>query len=285
MLDLHLHSTYSDGTVSPEGLVAMARARGLSAVALTDHDTAAGIPEFLAAAGKAPRPRCIPGIELACRWYTANLHIVGLFIDPTEESLKKLLENIQAARRERNRLIMERLAALGAPVAAETLDAVARGEVTGRPHFAQALIAAGHCRTLQEAFSRFLARGGPAYVRRALPLPKAAIEAIHAAGGVAVWAHPAATRGPSAARMRQVCRRLAAYDLDGIEVCYAQYSPRDTATVRALAREFHLLPSGGSDFHGDNSPGVAMGTGRGDLRVPDEWLGPLEERAAAYRAR
>ncbi|NOY79534.1 MAG: PHP domain-containing protein [Kiritimatiellaeota bacterium] len=282
MIDLHTHSTASDGTLSPAGIVHRAAQAGLSAVALTDHDTTAGIEEFMEAARGGP-VRAIPGVEIACRWYGANLHLVGLFIDPACPVLQELLARVRHARTERNLKVLDILAELGCPLEPCDIAPEEPLAAVGRPHVARALVRRGHCQSVSQAFARFLKRGKPAYVRRELPLPSECVAAIHAAGGVAVWAHPMTTRGPAAARARRPLRHLFGHGLDGLEVCYVDYSPRQEAAARKLLEEFGLLPSGGSDFHGDNIPGVRIGTGRDNLAIPDTWVEPLEQRAEGFR--
>ncbi len=284
MIDLHTHSTASDGTLSPAEIIRQAAQAGLNAVALTDHDTTAGLEEFTEAARKGP-VRPVPGVEIACRWYGANLHLVGLFIDPAHPALQELLAGIRRARLERNRKVLDILAELGCPLEPEDIAPAHALGAVGRPHVARALVRRGHCCSVSQAFARFLKRGKPAYVRRELPSPAEGVAAIHEAGGVAVWAHPMTTRGPAAARARQPLRRLVEHGLDALEVCYVDYTPRQEAAARKLLEEFALLPSGGSDFHGDNIPGVRLGTGRDNLAVPDAWLEPLEKRAQRLRGK
>jgi len=283
MIDLHVHSTASDGSLPPAAIVHTAVEAGLQAVALTDHDTLAGLPEFMEAGRTAPL-ETVPGIEIACRWYTINLHIVGLYVQSRSAVLERLAARIREARDRRNLEMIERLHDLGLSI---TLDAVreqAGGESIGRPHMARALVAAGYCSEVREAFERWLGRGRPAYVRRRLPPPAEVIRAIHAAGGAAIWAHPAATRPGGPSRIRQVLRRLVPLGLDGIEVLYPDHTPRQISALHRLTTEFGLLPSGGSDFHGANIPELELGRGRGDLCVPDDWLPPLRSRAEAYAA-
>lgn len=281
MLDLHTHSTASDGTCSPEQIVTAAAALGLTAVALTDHDTMSGLAAFLAAAP--PRVRAIPGVEMSCSWYGGTMHILGLFVDAGNPVLEPLLARVRQARAERNILIERKLEDLGLPVSLAEASAVAGGEVVGRPHFAAVLVRKGCCDTMVEAFSRYLASGRPAYVRRFLPLPDEVINAIHAARGLAVWAHPLNKLRDARSRLRQTGQYLRQRGLDAMEVCYSEFTPDDAKLARTMAAELGLLCSGGSDFHGDNAPDIRLGTGRGDLEVPDSFLEPLV-RAAAKRA-
>lgn len=282
MIDLHVHSRASDGTTSPADLVAAAAALGLSAVALTDHDTLSGLPEFLTAAAAASLTG-IPGVEVSCSWYAGTMHILGLFVDRRASALERLLARIRQSRTERNQMILERLCALGVPITAEELALQVPGEVVGRPHIAHALVQRGYCDAPQEAFDRFIGGGKPAYVRRYLPLPEEAIAVIHLAGGVAVWAHPLAQLRESPAKLRQTARYLKDKGLDGLEVRYVEYTAAETKTAEACAGQLQLLMAGGSDFHGANTPDVRLGWGRGSLHVPAAYLEPLLHRAKRHR--
>jgi predicted metal-dependent phosphoesterase TrpH len=264
-------------------LVAAAQALGLSALALTDHDTLEGLAEFVEACKGVPGLSCVPGVEIATSWYTTSLHIVGLWIDPSTAVLGDLLAGIREARARRNREILGRLGQLGVPVTAAEVEAVADGAVVGRPHIARAMAEKGYCADIRSAFSEYLGREKAAYVRRFLPMPEQAIGVIHAAGGVAVWAHPGGGYDVQPARLRQTGRALRDLGLDGIEAYYPGYSPRHQENILAVAEELGLLLSGGSDYHGDNMPGIELGTGiDGDLSVPGRILEPLRRRAARY---
>lgn len=282
MVDLHTHSSASDGTVSPSGIVELADHAGLRAVALTDHDTVEGLAEFVDAAS-ASRVEAVPGVEIACSWYGGSLHLVGLFIDPHTPGLQRLLQSVIAARGKRNRAMLQRLCELGTHLMWEDVVAAAGGGVIGRPHFARALVERGHCRSKTEAFTRFLATGKPAYVRRFLPLPSAGIGAIHGAGGVAVWAHPLAFRSVSPARLRHTTQRLKSMGLDALEAFYPDHTPEHEEVALRVAHETGLSISGGSDFHGEITPGIRIGTGAGRLHVPDHVLQVLKDRAEGYR--
>jgi predicted metal-dependent phosphoesterase TrpH len=284
MIDLHLHSTASDGTCKPAELIRMAEQLGLSAVALTDHDTVDGLPEFLETA-RGSSVTAIPGIEFSSAWYGASLHIVGLYIDPDAQSLRQLLTSLITIRDERNLRIIANLQQQGFHITLEDVVAASGGGVVGRPHIAKALTEAGHVRSQKEAFDKLIGHGKPAYVRRRLPLPGEIIDTIHKAGGIAVWAHPLSGGRFSAARMRQVLRVLLPAGLDALEGYYGDYTDDQEKVGCTVAWESNLLVSGGSDFHGGNSPGVQMGIGRGRLSIPDDCLASLAERAAIYRAR
>ncbi|MBR2364895.1 MAG: PHP domain-containing protein [Lentisphaeria bacterium] len=279
MIDLHTHSTASDGSDSPSLLVKNAVEKGLSAVALTDHDTVSGIPEFLEA-GREAEIRTVPGVELSCRGENRELHIVGLFIDHETPSLLAFLEKMRQSRKQRNEEMLIRLNVIGFPLTWEELENEAGGESIGRPHFAQALIRKGYFQTPRDVFEQCLKRGKRAYVPRQLPSPAEGIRAIHEAGGIAVWAHPVShnSGGSGRSHVRRCLKKLIPEGLDAIESYYSQFTAAQHEMVMELAEEYSLLSSGGSDYHGKNIPGLALGTGMGDLAVPDDLLFPLEER-------
>ena len=281
MIDLHCHSTASDGTLSPAELVHAARALGIEAVALTDHDTLAGISAFLAA-GAATEIECVPGVELAARTARGeNVHILGLFVDHRHAELRNLLADIRRRRQERNAEMFRRVNELGYAV---ELEGLARAEgVIGRPHLAAALVEAGYFHTPQMAFDKLLGRGRPGYVPRRVPAVGECIGCLRRAGAVTVWAHPMVTRSMTNARLARMAAAFKDCGLDALEAYYPEHSENNTATVLALCRQLALLPSGGSDFHGKTMPTIALGVGRGGLRVPAALLPPLRERAARRR--
>ena len=281
MIDLHCHSTASDGTLPPAELVAAAIASGLQAVALTDHDTTDGLGDFLAAAAGKAHFLAIPGIELSCQVSTGdNCHIVGLFVDSGCPELMALTAQIRTRREERNVRILGRLSELGLSLTMAEVEACCGGDVIGRPHFARALVERGYCRNQQEAFRNLLGRGRPAYSGRS-PVPAAeCLAVLRQASAVTIWAHPMTSSVMTPARCRKVVSELQAGGLDGIEAYYPDHTQAQTQTVLAIARENRLLVSGGSDFHGANMADIALGRGRGKgFLVPAELLPPLCERA------
>jgi predicted metal-dependent phosphoesterase TrpH len=279
MIDLHCHSTESDGAVTPGGLIDLATACGLSAIALTDHDTVSGIDAFLAA-GRGRRLQCVPGVEIACQGDgNAIMHVVGLWMDHRNPALLRLLEGIREGRHRRNVCMVDRLRQLGCALDLEAITALAGGEVVGRPHFAQALMRGGFCRSHRDAFDRFLGRGKPGYVSRDITPVAEALRVLSAAGGVCIWAHPLMGNSVTGAYLRRVVERLRPLGLDGIEVYYADYGPSETRSAKGHAEAWGVLQSGGTDFHGTNVPGIALGVGRGALNTPDSLLPPLAQRA------
>ena len=271
-VDLHAHSTASDGAFPPADVVGHAATVGLVALALTDHDTVDGVPEATAA-GERLGVRVIAGVELSAFDGPREVHLLGLhLVDPT--GMEAGLATFRSARRARAEEIVQRLNRLGVPV---TLDAVLSeaGEgAIGRPHVARAIVAGGWVRDQREAFDRFLGSGRPAFVEKHRLTIRDAIAMVHRAGGIAVFAHP----GPEGVRAR--IEPLVALGLDGLEVRHPSHTAEDVARLQALVDFFGLVPSGGSDWHGATEGPRTIG----NQRVPFEWLGRQEERAARYRA-
>lgn len=275
-VDLHLHSTISDGQHTPEQLVDLAVAAGLGTMALTDHDTFEGIARARAAA--AGRIDLIPGCEMSIEWPDGTFHLLGYWVDAGTD-LDEALRPIRHGRETRNRAILAALADLGVPVDEDRVSEISGEGVIGRPHIAQALMEAGHVETPDEAFSRFLSRGALAYRQRPrIPLDTT-VDLVHRAGGVAVVAHPA-TVASSAAEYREAFARFADAGIDGVECWYSTYSSELRQDLAILAERHGLVATGGSDHHGEiRKPGIDVGVGKGDLVVPDE----VVERLAARR--
>ncbi len=274
-VDLHTHSTASDGTYTPAELVRAAKEAGLSAVALTDHDTFAGLPE---AREEARRQgiELVPGCELSLDFSGLPTHMLALFIDERPGALLSALDRVRNARRMRNELMLEKLAKVGVHLAREQVEAHAHGTV-GRPHMAQAMLQAGVVRSIEEAFDRFLGRHGLAYVPKEKLGPEEAIRAVHEDGGLAILAHPYLLT-QQISRLEPMVAELKGRGLDGIEVYYTEHNDRFTSQLEALAGRLGLLMSGGSDFHGAVKPDVRLGRGRGGLFVPGALLDRMKER-------
>ncbi len=275
-MDLHVHSTASDGSYPPEMLPGMAAEAGLAAIALTDHDTVSGIPAFLAAAQAYPGLEAIAGVELSAVYCSREMHFVGLFIDPDSEELQKFLNIQQQERKVRAENIKIKLASLGYAVTDEELVNAGAGETPGRPHFARALMDKYGFPDMAGVFDKLLKRNAPAYVPRRLPPPSAAIEAIHAAGGVAVWAHPVYRQRNERSWAKRIMRKFAPAGLDAVEAYYSLFGPEETAMIRELAELNGLALSGGSDFHGANTPHISLGRGAGRMHIPAELLPRLK---------
>jgi predicted metal-dependent phosphoesterase TrpH len=265
--DLHMHSRCSDGTLEVEALVEAVHAAGVDVFALTDHDTLEGLARAEAAALRLGL-RLVTGVEISTRLPELELHILGYGFDRAHAALAQALEGQQAARRGRIPQILEKLQGMGLAIDVEDVEREAGQAPPGRPHVARALVARGHVRDTDEAFRRFLGDGGPAQIRKSVPAPAVAIAWIHAAGGKAVWAHPLARPIQRPGGFDLLLRELAAVGLDGVEEVHPGQDPGARRRIRRLARELGLHLTGGSDFHGDASTGIALGSGRGHDHIP-----------------
>ncbi len=269
LIDLHTHSTASDGTLSPEELVKLAFQKGLKALALTDHDTVAGLEAASKTAQKLGLA-FVPGVEISVKFDgPGHCHLLGYFIDYREETLLKTLSKLHEAREMRNEKMVEKLKALGIPISLEELQKVAGGGEIGRPHMAKLLIQKGVVRDFDEAFEKFLGKGRPAYVPKARLTTEEAISIIQKAGGLTSLAHPYYL-GLSKEDTRSYVSSLKEMGLAAIEAYYTDHDAEYTAFCLSLAEEFGLLVTGGSDFHGANKPEIELGRGKGELKVPYE---------------
>jgi 3',5'-nucleoside bisphosphate phosphatase len=244
-VDLHTHSTYSDGLLSPAMLVEEAASRGVRILALTDHDTVAGIGEARVA-GERLGVEIIPGVELSAALPGGGeVHLLGYFVDVEDPALLAQLAGYARARSERMQRMVERLNRIGAPVALERVREIAGHGTVGRPHLGRALVEAGYAEDLSDAFARFIGGGKPAFVPRPRVDPHDAIALVRAAGGVPVMAHPFSTGG-----VESVLDRLVPAGLAGMEVDYGEYTPEDREILRQIAARRGLIATGGSDYHG-----------------------------------
>lgn len=276
MIDLHCHSTFSDGSLAPEQLIAEAAKIGLVALALTDHDTTAGLPRFLAAAAGGP-VRAVPGVELSVDCSSGVMHMLGYWMDLENPELLRQMAWIRDGRAMRNRTMLEKLNALGFAMTWDEVQAFAGEDVVGRPHFAQVMLQKGYAKDKNEAFDKWLGDGKPGYADRPRLTAEVAVALIRQAGGVAVLAHPYSLHVGKDA-MASLLIELAAAGLAGVECYYSEHSADLTKEYLAMARQANLVPTGGSDFHGEVSPGIHLGVGFGGLCVPDEVLAQLEAR-------
>lgn len=278
MIDLHTHTTASDGTFSPAELVELAHQMELSAVGITDHDTIAGWSEATAV-GKEFSVEVVPGVELSTAYEGGRFHLLGYLFE-RDSALTRTLEEVQADRAHRNRLLLQNLERLGAPLSEAEVRTFAgrkEGEL-GRPHFARAMVARGYVKSIQEAFDRYLADGAPGFVPKKVLTPQKAIALIHEAGGVAVWAHPPLRRRVSYEALEERLRDWVGWGLDGIEIFHSQYSDEDSAWTAAMQKKYRLISSGGSDFHGAAKPDVHLGKTQTGEAVPAKVLMELKER-------
>lgn len=275
-IDLHTHSTASDGTMSPTELVKHAKEVGLDAIALTDHDTFSGVAEAVEA-GKKYGVEVIPGAELSLEspdgvgW----IHVVALWLPPEPKELADAFEWVIEGRLNRNHEIVEKLRSLGVNASYESIAARAQGTI-GRPHFAQELVALGVVSSINEAFKVWLGDDGRAYVPKRKLKPKQAFDILDAIGATSILAHPFAL-GLNTDDTEKLVRDLQALGLDGMEVYYSEHNEADTKKYKAMAERLGLLISGGSDFHGSVKPKIALGKGKGALHVPNELLEKMKE--------
>jgi hypothetical protein len=245
-VDLHTHTTASDGTCTPEALVGEARERGLGVLAITDHDSTEAVEPARRAAGDGPPLTIVPGIEINTEGPAGEVHVLGFFVDHLASWLGTFLAECRAERAARVHRIAERLASLGLRVDPAEVLALVREGSPGRPHVAQVLLQKGYVRSVKEAFDRYLGAGKPGYVAHRKVEPREACAIIHRAGGLAVLAHPSFLKTSEV-----LARELAAEGLlDGIECYYPEHTPAETDRYLALCRELGLVPTGGSDFHG-----------------------------------
>ena len=275
MIDLHTHSTVSDGTESPERVAELAAHAGCSAFALTDHDGLGGVGRAAAAAASLG-VRFVPGCEISCP-HSGTLHLLVYFVAEGNGPLQDALVRLQEIREERNRAMATRLAELGLPVTYEELAAEAGGVGVGRPHAAAVLVRKGVVESVQEAFDCYLAKGRPGYVEKErLPVADA-VRLARGSGGVAVLAHPLSLN-LTLSDLDAAVGELAELGVAGIEAVYGRYSVEERAALTAMAERWGLVPTGGSDYHGAYKPDLAVGVGRGDLDVPDDVVDRLEAR-------
>jgi 3',5'-nucleoside bisphosphate phosphatase len=265
-VDLHIHTTASDGVMSPSEIVRYAKAKGLQAIAITDHDTIEGLEEGLLE-GERIDFEVIPGIEISAEHSHGSMHLLGFFLDIHHPTLNERLEYLQKARAERNSKIVERLNRLGIELTYEDVLKASGGGQVGRPHFAQVLLEKNYVGSFQEAFERFLKKGAPAYVDKFRFTAKEAIHFINEARGVAVLAHPNTLNMNGYSELETLILRLIEEGLKGIEVYYPEHSPLEVARYKTLAERYGLLMTGGTDYHGIEKNGLDIGVGRGSMRL------------------
>jgi hypothetical protein len=276
-IDLHTHTNFSDGSFSPTALVELAHQKGLNILAITDHDTTDGLTEAMEAAQGLPL-ELIPGIELSTEFQGRETHMLGYFIDFSDPRFQARLERLRATRLDRIQHILERLHSLKVEISLAEVEHVAGNGTIGRPHIAQILIEKGYVNGMKEAFERFLGIRGTAYVRRVVPEAAEIITWITDAGGLPILAHPY-WEGLNADKTVVSCGTLVDQGLRGLEVFYGTFSARQISLNLHLARQFNLLTTGGSDFHGTFKPEISIGTGRGSLKVPSKVMDPLRQAA------
>ncbi len=280
-IDLHLHTTASDGAFAPVALARMAHEAGLDCIAITDHDSTGGV----AAAQKAGREcgvRVIAGIEFNTLWHGQSVHVLGYFVDTAHPELQTVVARQRDGRLYRAQRMVEKLAALNMPLDWQEILRDAGGGAVGRPHIAKAMLARGYVRDSNEAFDRFLGHGMPAYVEQPKLTPVEAVTLLHRAGAAAGLAHPYNVEGADQVDLDTLVPELAAAGLDAIETYYTGYSAAQREAILALAARFDLIPTGGSDFHGG---GILPQAELGAIHVPPASLARLEAAARQRAAR
>ncbi|HLG73934.1 MAG TPA: PHP domain-containing protein [Chloroflexota bacterium] len=272
LVDLHSHSSVSDGSERPETVVRKAAANGVRFLALTDHDGTGGLDEAIATAAELDGMRIIPGIELSAE---EGVHMLGYFIGYDDPELQSTLRRLQEGREGRAHEMLDKLAALGMPLEFERVKRIADGAI-GRPHVARAMVERGYVGSVPEAFDKWLAIGKQAYIPSEKLTAAEAIEMIRRAGGVPSWAHPEWPDGPQRYRpTEETLRQLVDAGLQGIEVYYSDHLPEMRARFLDLARKYNLVPTGGSDYHGPEVRDIELGA----VEVPEETVARLRERA------
>ena len=276
-IDLHTHSTYSDGTFSVKELIDRAHEKGLAAIALTDHDTVDGIDEAVNyAAEKYPNLEVIPGVELSTDNEGREVHIVGLYIDNHDVEFVSGLKDFIDSRTTRNKKMCKKLTEeAGIPISYEELTKEFPDTVITRAHYAKFMVDRGYVKSRAEVFDRYIGDHCPYYVGREKITPEDAVKSILKAKGVPIFAHPILC-GLSDSRLEALVSKLKDAGLVGIEAIYSTYELRDERQIKELAKKYDLLVSGGSDFHGANKPDIDLGTGYGKLFVPEDLLIPIK---------
>lgn len=275
-IDLHIHTTASDGTDTPREVVEKAKALGLAAIAITDHDTLAGVEEAMTA-GQELGVEVIPGVELSVDYYGRDLHLLGYFTDGNAAPLREMLDSAAAERERRNEKIVAALAEAGYPVSMEELREDNPGHLLGRPHIADLLVKKGAAASRNEAFEKFLGEGKPFYIPRKNISMATAAAVLRESGAVSSLAHPL-KYGYEGMQVGALMQNVRCCGIEHVEAFYGDYTEDQIWELRDLAKEWGMDVTGGSDYHGARR-GMQLGTGGGELRVPD-WI--LED-LKAYR--
>ena len=271
-IDLHIHSTASDGTLTPKEILALAQKLQLRAIAITDHDCIEGAKEALDL-DLPPFLQFLTGVEISAsstrfQSISNSFHILGYGIRLQDRKFNAVLTTLQKSREQRNPKIIERLNSLGMDISLQDILSSLKGRLVGRPHIAKEMVKKGYVKTIDEAFNKFLGTGKSAYVEKARATISDAIEIIIAAGGIPVLAHPFLYDKRNGLSLEELLAALKEMGLVGLEVYYPNHSPQQMSHYASLAQKYGLLMTGGSDFHGSIKPDIQMGTGRGDLFIP-----------------
>ncbi|SHH52621.1 PHP domain-containing protein [Thermosipho atlanticus] len=251
-IDLHVHSTASDGTFSPDEILTLAKERNVEILSITDHDTIDGIKKLIST-----EVYFVPGVEISAEFPT-TLHILGYNFDVNNEKLNKTLNVLKEYRLQRNKIILEKMQTLGFNISMEELIKEANGELIGRPHFASLMVKKGYVGDLREAFEKYLKKGAILYEDKKRLKMDEAISLINDAGGIAVLAHPYQT-GLEKEELERLVKKLKSYGLSGMEVYYSKHTPRMIEEYEAICKKYNLIKTAGSDFHGKNTPDISLG--------------------------
>ena len=279
IVDLHAHTTASDGSYTPTELVRYAKEKGLSAIAITDHDTIAGVEEA-SIEGRKLGIRVIPGAELSTRMDDCDVHMTSLFINCKNKQLIKRLDDMAASRQERNYKMVDKLHEAGFQIDRSDLDALGEGKILARGHIAQILIARGYATELKEALRKYLSKGTPGYVQKEVLSPEECIQLVHDAGGLIFVAHLHQIDPQDPEHCKDVARRLIRMGADGLETQYCEFDDEWRQATEQIAQECGCLRSGGSDFHGAMKKGLDLACGYGDLQVPYTFLEAMDAELA-----
>lgn len=279
IVDLHAHTTASDGSYTPTELVRYAKKKGLSAIAITDHDTIAGVEEA-SIEGRKLGIRVIPGAELSTRMDDCDVHMTSLFVNCKNEQLIKRLDDMAASRQERNYKMVDKLHEAGFQIDRSDLDALGEGKILARGHIAQILIARGYATELKEALRKYLSKGTPGYVQKEVLSPEECIQLVHDAGGLIFVAHLHQIDPQNPEHCKDVARRLIRMGADGLETQYCEFDDEWREATEQIAQECGCLRSGGSDFHGTMKKGLDLACGYGNLQVPYAFLEAMDAELA-----
>lgn len=278
-VDLHLHTTYSDGTLSPTELVDLCAQKGLKVIAISDHDSTEGVAEARSAATK-HGIEIIPAIELSTDVPDNEIHMLGYFVDIEDTGFQDLLREFRAGREDRGRQMVERLRQLGMEITWEEVELIADGAAVGRPHIAQAMIDRGYVSEWQEAFERYIGRTGPAYVERTRLEPEEAVQVLLENGALPVMAHPLYYEREDTQKLRRVVASLKEAGMIGLEVHYGEFSESEIDMLANIAAELDLVPCGGSDYHASGKPGEII---PGEAGPPMSTVDALREKKGLAR--
>jgi predicted metal-dependent phosphoesterase TrpH len=273
-VDLHCHSTASDGTLPPREVVRLAKESNLSALALTDHDTIAGVAE---AADEAKKLGIdfLPGIEISCQYpRPGTMHLLGYGINPKSQVLSEMTQKLIGGRDERNAKIIDALQKQNVAISMEEVEDAAHGEVVGRPHIAHVLLNKGYVNSIKQAFDKYLGQGGSAFFDKEQLTCRQAIQMIRQTGGIPVLAHPVQLRKENFAQLENEVKNLVDMDIGGIEVIHSDHRDSMIVELEELAKRYKLVPTGGSDFHGSNKPHIRLGLA-GSRHIPRAYFDNL----------